>query len=54
MTLNEILNNQFAIEQSRTDLPETKADIQSRMSKWAEKSRSCGIVPRTPFFHRGK
>ena len=53
MTLNEIEKAQFDIDQSRAGRPDLKADIQARMSSWAAKSRCCGIIQNSRFFHKG-
>ena len=53
MTIEEIMEKQFVLDQSRRELPELKALIRGIMCVWAERTRKYGIIVNSNHFHRG-
>ena len=54
MTVEEIMQNQFKLGQSRVPQPELKARVRAACLNWAEKARKDGIIPLSKNFNKGK
>lgn len=54
MTVEEIMQNQFKLGQSRVPQPELKARVRAACLNWAEKARKDGIIPLSRNFNKGK
>lgn len=54
MTIEQIMQSQFALSESRKENPVLKGRVQRACSNWAEKSRKYGIIPVSKNFNRGR